>query len=64
MRDHGGMRPPVDDDDWVGVPPEGHHARDPAREEFWRSQWRRGSIGAGLLMALLLVVGLIALFAL
>jgi hypothetical protein len=49
----------VDDDDWVGVPPEGHHKRDPAREQFWRSQWPKYAIGAGLLMAvvvLLLVV--------
>lgn len=61
MRDDGAVSQVPDDDDWVGVPPEGHHPRDPAREEFWRSQWRRGIIGAGLLMAMLIVVALLAL---
>jgi hypothetical protein len=26
---------PWDDDDWVGEPPEGRHARDRAKPEFW-----------------------------
>jgi hypothetical protein len=46
----------VDDDDWVGTPPEGRRVSDPARAEFWRSQTRRYAIGAGLLMAIVLVV--------
>jgi hypothetical protein len=45
-----------DDDDWVGTPPEGHHSRDRARPEFWRAQWRSTAIGAGLLMAILVVL--------
>ncbi len=49
-----------DDDDWVGTPPEGHHARSPEREAFWRSQWQHYAYGAGLLVALLLVVLLLA----
>jgi hypothetical protein len=48
-----------DDDDWVGTPPEGHHKSDPARVEFWRSQWRTYAIGAGLLMAIVLVLLLV-----
>ena len=31
---------PRDDDDWVGEPPEGRHARDRARPGFWRDQWQ------------------------
>ncbi len=45
-----------DDDDWVGTPPEGHRASDPARTAFWRAQWQAYSIGAGLLMAIVLVL--------
>jgi hypothetical protein len=45
-----------DDDDWVGTPPEGHNKSDPARAEFWRSQTRRYMIGAGLVMAIVLVL--------
>ncbi len=45
-----------DDDEWVdGIPPEGVNRSDPARTEFWRSQWRRPALGAGLLLAILLV---------
>ena len=45
-----------DDDDWVGTPPEGHHSRDRAKPEFWRSQWQAPAIGAGLLIAILVVL--------
>ena len=45
-----------DDDDWVGTPPEGIHPRDPAREAFWRSQSRVGSIVSGLVVAILIVI--------
>jgi len=45
-----------DDDDWTGTPPEGHHSRDRARPEFWRTQWQAYAIGAGLLMAIVLVL--------
>jgi hypothetical protein len=45
-----------DDDDWTGTPPEGRHSRDRAQPEFWRSQWQTYAIGAGLLMAIVLVL--------
>ena len=28
----------LDDDDWVGDPPEGRHTRDRAKPDFWRTQ--------------------------
>ena len=28
----------LDDDDWVGEPPEGRHTRDQAKPEAWRRQ--------------------------
>ena len=31
-------RPPVDDDDWVGEPPEGRHSRSQSNPDFWRTQ--------------------------
>jgi len=31
-------RPNVDDDDWVGEPPEGRHTRDQAKPEAWQRQ--------------------------
>lgn len=46
----------MDDDDWTGTPPEGRHTRDQARPEFWRAQWQTYAIGAGLLMAIVLVL--------
>ena len=47
-----------DDDDWVGTPPEGHHSRDRAKPDFWRSQ---GPLmqGAGVLLLIVIVVVLI-----
>ena len=48
-----GMR---DDDDWVGTPPEGHYTRDRAKPDFWRSQWQAGAVGAGVLVAILVLV--------
>lgn len=50
-----------DDDDWVGTPPEGHHTRDQAKPEYWRAQWRIPAIGAGVLMAIVLVIVVVAL---
>lgn len=49
------MSLPVDDDDWTGTPPEGHHSRDRAKPEFWRSQWRQLTISGGLLMLIVVV---------
>ena len=51
-----------DDDDWVGTPPEGRRVSDPARAAFWRAQTQRYMIGAGLLMAVV-VVALVVLLA-
>ena len=31
-------RPNLDDDDWVGEPPEGRHTRDRAKPDFWTAQ--------------------------
>lgn len=50
-----------DDDDWVGTPPEGHHKSDPERAAFWRAQTRRYMIGAGIVMALVLVLLVVVL---
>ena len=50
-----------DDDDWTGTPPEGHYSRDRARPEFWRSQWRTYSLGAGLLMTIVAVLVVVVL---
>jgi len=49
-----------DDDDWVGTPPEGHYTSDRAKPDFWRSQWQAGAIGAGVLIAIVLIVVLLA----
>jgi hypothetical protein len=51
----------MDDDDWVGTPPEGHHKSDPARAAYWRAQTRKYMIGAGLLMAIVVVLLLVLL---
>ncbi len=31
-------RPSIDDDDWVGEPPEGRHSRAQSNPGFWSSQ--------------------------
>ena len=51
----------MDDDDWVGTPPEGRHTRDRAKPEFWWSQ-RPPQIVGGLL-AIVIVILLVALLA-
>jgi hypothetical protein len=45
-----------DDDDWTGTPPEGHHSRDRAKPEFWRSQWQMPAISGGLLILVIVVL--------
>ena len=47
-------RDPYDDDDWVGVPPEGRYTRDRAKPEFWRDKWP--PVGAGLIIVVIVVV--------
>ena len=49
-----------DDDDWVGEPPEGHHARDRAKPEFWRAQ-RAPEIIAGTLVVAIVVIAIVLL---
>jgi hypothetical protein len=44
-----------DDDDWVGTPPEGHHTRDRAKPEFWRSQ-RPPALVAGAIGIVILIL--------
>jgi hypothetical protein len=51
-----------DDDDWTGVPPEGHHDRSRARPEHWRNQ--KGFLYASAVLGFMfLVVLAIALLA-
>ena len=49
-----------DDDDWVGEPPEGRHARSRADPGFWRRQWQ-ASAALAVLGVVVLIVLLIAL---
>jgi hypothetical protein len=49
-----------DDDDGV-APPEGHRKSDPERAAFWRAQAQRYTIGAGVVMAIVVVALLVAL---
>jgi hypothetical protein len=45
-----------DEDDWVGTPPEGRYTADRARPEFWRSHVPLSITGAGLVIALLILL--------
>lgn len=45
-----------DDDDWTGTPPEGRNVSDRERADFWRAQAQRYALGAGLLMAIVVVL--------
>ncbi len=49
-----------EDEDWVGTPPEGFHSRDKADPDFWRAEWPKYALGAGVLVSLIVVVVLIA----
>jgi len=44
-----------DDDDWVGEPPEGRHARDRARPEFWRGARPTSFTAAGIGIVLIVL---------
>jgi hypothetical protein len=48
------MAPYDDEDDWVGVPPEGHYSRDRAKPEFWRNRWPLA--GSGLIIVVIVLV--------
>jgi hypothetical protein len=50
-----------DDDDWTGEPPEGHHTRDRAKPEFWRTQRPPEVIAAAFVLALIVLVLVIVL---
>jgi hypothetical protein len=45
-----------DDDDWVGVPPEGHYSRDRAKPEYWRQPWPWAGAGGALLLVIVVVL--------
>lgn len=45
-----------DDDDWVGEPPEGHHTRDRAKPDFWRTQRPPGWILGAFVLAVVVLV--------
>jgi hypothetical protein len=51
-----GMARFEDDDDWVGEPPEGHHTRDQANPDFWRTQRPVQLIGAAVVIGLIVLV--------
>jgi hypothetical protein len=45
-----------DEEDWVGEPPEGRHTRDMADPDFWRRNWPASVAGAGVALALLILL--------
>lgn len=49
-----------EDENWVGTPPEGFHSRDQADPDFWRAQYVGYLKGAGILVALVVLVTVIA----
>jgi hypothetical protein len=51
---------PVDDDDWVGTPPEGRYTRDRANPGFWANQWP-AAVGGAVLFVLVVVLVVILL---
>jgi hypothetical protein len=46
----------VDDDDWVGEPPEGRHSRERSNPGFWDSQWQGPAIGGAAILLLIVIV--------
>ena len=51
----------LDDDDWVGTPPEGRHTRDRAAPDFWWRQ-RAARLGfAGVAAAALILLAVVLL---
>jgi hypothetical protein len=51
----------MDDDDWVGEPPEGRYTRDRARPDFWQRNWPVATAAMGILFVLFVVVLVLAL---
>ena len=56
-----GPRRAGDDEDWVGVPPEGRHSRDDARPGYWQNQWQAVLARAILPLLALIAVAIILL---
>ena len=50
-----------DEDDWVGTPPEGRHARERARPGYWRRSWPVATAATGVLGLLIVIVLVLAL---
>ena len=50
-----------DDDDWVGEPPEGRYSRDRADPSFWLRQKWVAPAAAGVIVAAIVVVLVLAL---
>ncbi len=50
----------LDDDDWVGEPPEGRYSRDRAKPDFWRRSWPVAAASSALLLVLIVVVLVLA----
>ena len=46
----------VDDDDWVGTPPEGRHTRDRAKPEFWATQRPVSFVAAGIAVVVIVLI--------
>ena len=49
----------ADDDDWVGVPPEGRHSRSEAKPGYWQNQWQAVAARAILPLLALIAVAII-----
>lgn len=50
-----------DDDDWVGVPPEGRHSKSAAKPGYWQNQWQAVVARAILPLLALIAVAIILL---
>ena len=61
MEGSGGPRRSGDDEDWVGVPPEGRHSRADARPGYWQNQWQAVVARAILPLLALIAVAIILL---
>lgn len=49
-----------EDEDWVGTPPEGFHTRDKADPDFWKAEWPKYAMGAGVLVFFIVLAVLVA----
>jgi hypothetical protein len=51
----------MDDDDWVGEPPEGRYTRDRAQPGFWQRSWPAATAAMAILFVLFVIVLVLAL---